>query len=63
MTITTFYANPNKSIEENAQEALLLFPFIGVAGSINLILFLNDRPSMCGVIDYSELEALEGLVY
>lgn len=61
--MTTFYSAQNKSDEENAQEAIKAFPFLNDTSAMNLVLWLNDRPSMSGVIDYSELETLEGVVW
>lgn len=61
--MTTFYSAQNKSDEENAQEAIKVFPFLNGTSAMNLILWLKDRPSMCGAIDYSELETLEGVVW
>lgn len=61
--MTTFYLSQNKSDEENAQEAIKAFPFLNETSAMNLILWLNDRPSMSGIIDESEIENLKGVVW
>lgn len=61
--MNTLYTAPNKTDEQNAQEALDVFPFLNDTSSMNLILWLKERPSMCGVIDESELETLKGIVW
>lgn len=57
------YTSPNKTDEQNAQEGMNVFPFLNETSSMNLVLWLKDRPSMCGVIDETELETLEGVVW
>jgi len=59
----TLYTSPIKSHEQNAQEAIILFPFLNETSAMNLVLWLEERPSMSGVIDDSELETLEGVVW
>lgn len=63
MEINTFYSSQTKTDEQNAQEAVKVFPFLNETSSMNLILWLKERPSMSGVIDASELETLEGIVW
>ena len=61
--MSTLYTHPDKPHEENIQAALDTFPFLTQSTAENLVSWLNARPSLSGIIDLSELETLEGIVW
>jgi hypothetical protein len=61
--MVTLYTSTIKTDEENAQEAIKVFPLLNDTSAMNLVLWLKERPSMNGIIDESELDTLKGVVW
>ena len=59
----TLYTDSAKTDEENAQEAMKVFSFLSMDSAMNLILWLQERPMMSGIIDLPELETLKTIVW